>query len=338
MKFQYFINSFLLECIFLSIVNILPILVAVAFFTLAERKTMALIQRRIGPNVVGFWGLLQPFADGLKLLLKELIVPSRANPTFFIFSPILAMTLSFSGWAIIPFNLVTVLCDLPLGLLVIFSLSSLNVYTIVLAGWSSNSKYALLGAIRAVAQLISYELGMAIAAIPVILCSESLNLIDIVNSQKDFFNLFLLLPSSIIFFICIVAETNRAPFDLPEAEAEIVAGYNIEYSGIPFALFFLAEYCQIILMSSLWVLLFFGGWWPFFESSSSFLEKTGLIIPASFVFSFKIIIACFIFVFLRANLPRYRYDQLMEFGWKIFIPVSLAYVFFISAILLFFIL
>lgn len=321
---------FILENILLAVVTILPIMIAVAFFTLAERKTMAIIQRRVGPNVVGFWGLLQPISDGLKLLLKEVVIPSRANPPFFVFSPILAMTLSFTGWALIPFNFSTVISDLPLSLLFIFCLSSLNVYSIILAGWSSNSKYALLGSLRAIAQLISYELAMALSIIPVVMCSGSLNLIDIVNSQKNVSYFWFLLPVSIIFFICIVAETNRAPFDLPEAEAEIVAGYNIEYGGIPFALFFLGEYCQIIVMSSVWVLLFFGGWWPIFS--------LGIFtyLPSSYIFSFKVCFLCFIFVFIRANLPRYRYDQLMELGWKIFIPVTLAYIFFVAGYLIFF--
>lgn len=322
--------TFILENILLTVVTILPVMIAVAFFTLAERKTMAIIQRRVGPNVVGFWGFLQPISDGLKLLLKEVIIPSRANPTFFIFSPILAMTLSFTGWALIPFNFSTVVSDLPLSLLFIFCLSSLNVYSVILAGWSSNSKYALLGSLRAIAQLISYELAMALSIIPVVMCSGSLNLIDIVNSQKHASYFLFLLPVSIIFFICIVAETNRAPFDLPEAEAEIVAGYNIEYGGIPFALFFLGEYCQIIVMSSVWVLLFFGGWWPIF--SLDFFTY----LPPSYIFSFKVCFFCFIFVFIRANLPRYRYDQLMELGWKIFIPVTLGYIFFVAGYLIFF--
>ncbi len=327
--FLVFLKVFLQQ-VFLSVCTILPLLLSVAFFTLAERKTMALIQRRSGPNVVGVWGLLQPIADGVKLLLKEVVVPSRANPTIFTFSPILAMSLSFAGWAVIPFNFSTVVADLPLGLLVIFSLSSLNVYSVVLAGWSSNSKYALLGSLRAMAQLISYELAMALSVIPVIMCSGSLNFIDIVAAQRSASYFWFLLPSAIIFFICIIAETNRAPFDLPEAEAEIVAGYNIEYGGIPFALFFLGEYCQIILMSSVWVLLFFGGWWPVISLNIF------PFLPPAYIFALKVSFVCFIFVFVRANLPRYRYDQLMEIGWKIFIPITIGYIFFVAAYLLFF--
>jgi NADH-quinone oxidoreductase subunit H len=321
---------FTVELLFLSIVSILPILIAVAFFTLAERKTMALVQRRSGPNITGFWGLLQPIADGFKLLLKEVAIPARANPGFFIFSPVLAMSLSFAGWGLIPFNFTSVFSDLPLSLLVLFLFSSLNVYSVVLAGWSSNSKYALLGALRAMAQLISYELAMALSIIPVAMCSGSLNLIDIVNFQKNAANAWFLFPAAVTFFICIVAETNRAPFDLPEAEAEIVAGYNIEYPGMPFALFFLGEYCQIILMSGLFVILFCGGWLSILPGGYF------LLLPPSFVFGFKTCLVCFFFVFIRANLPRYRYDQLMEFGWKMLIPGTLGYIFFIAGYLLFF--
>lgn len=316
-----YLSILIIENILISLLTIFPVLIAVAFFTLTERKTMALIQRRLGPNVVGFWGLLQPIADGVKLIFKEIIIPSRSN-FFFLHACVLSMTLSFCGWGLIPFNFSSVLSDISISLLAVFALSSLNVYSIILAGWSSNSKYALLGAVRGIAQLISYELGMVLSVIPVIIFSESLNLIDIVLVQRNLSFFVFLLPAAISFFICIVAETNRAPFDLPEAEAEIVAGYNIEYSSLPFALFFLGEYCQIILMSSLWVLLFFGGWFLPFLDNIDFL-------PPSFVFSFKIAIICFLFVFIRANLPRYRYDQLLELGWKILIPLTFMYIFII---------
>lgn len=289
---------------------------------------MGSIQRRHGPTEVGFWGLLQALSDGIKLIFKEIILPTRANYFLFILAPIISFSLSFTGWSLIPFNSVSVISDLNFGLLFLFALSSLNVYSLILSGWSSNSKYALLGSLRAISQMISYEVVFALSVMPVVVFCGSLNLIDIVNFQQDFYFFFPLLPLSVIFFVCILAETNRAPFDLPEAEAEIVAGYNVEYSSITFALFFLGEYCSIMLMSALWVILFFGGWvspFLFFDS-----------IPYSIIFSTKVVFVCFMFILVRAVLPRYRFDQLMSLCWKNFLPLSFGYLLFISGVLFYF--
>jgi NADH-quinone oxidoreductase subunit H len=252
---------FLLHNVVLSLIVIVPIIVSVAFFTLAERKIMASIQRRKGPNVTGVWGLLQPIADGLKLVTKELIVPSKSKVFFFVFSPILTFFLALVGWAVIPFNFGNVFVDIYLGVLYILVVSSLGIYGVILSGWASNSKYAFLGSLRSAAQMISYEVSIGVILVPVIICSSSLNLTEIVfvQSYKGWF-CFPLFPLVFIFFISVLAETNRAPFDLPEAEAEIVAGFNVEYSSMGFALFFLGEYCSMILMSGLVVIFFFGGW------------------------------------------------------------------------------
>jgi len=305
----------------ISIITLITLLISIAYFTLAERKIIASVQRRLGPNVVGFWGLLQPLADGLKLVIKEIIVPRFSNKLLFFFSPFLTLILSFCGWVIIPHSLDSYIIDLNLSLLYTLVISALGVYGILLAGWSSNSKYALLGGLRSVSQMISYEVSIGLIIIPILLLSNSLNLIDIVFIQaQSVWYIFPLFPLAIIFFISILAETNRSPFDLPEAEAELVAGYNVEYSSIIFAMFFLGEYGNILLMSSLFVIFFLGGW-DFMGFNSEF------------IFSLKIILIVFLFVFVRANLPRYRFDQLMILGWKIFLPLTLGFIFFFSGLL-----
>lgn len=280
--------------------------------------------------MVGIYGLLQAFADGIKLILKETIIPSSANIIIFIFSPILIFSLSLYGWAIIPFMKNVVIADLELGLLILLAISSLSVYGVIMSGWSSNSKYALLGALRSSAQMISYEVSLGLLIMPVLALSSSLNLTAIVIAQKELFNCWPFFSSFVIFFICILAETNRLPFDLPEAESELVSGYNVEYSALTFALFFLAEYSYMILMSTLLVILFLGGWLPIFN------YKVFLIIPGWIWFFSKIIFILFGFIWVRATLPRYRYDQLMILGWKVMLPLSLGLLFFYLSIILIF--
>jgi len=306
---------------------VVPLLISVAYLTLAERKLMASMQRRRGPNVVGFMGLLQPLCDGLKLLLKEPVLPSSANTLIFLMAPVVTFLLSLIAWAAIPFNPGVVVADLNLGILYIFAVSSLGVYGIITAGWSSNSKYAFLGCLRSAAQMVSYEVSIGLIIICVILCVGSLNLTDIVLAQRQVWFVIPLFPLCFLFFISCLAETNRAPFDLPEAEAELVAGYNVEYSSMGFALFFLGEYANIILMSSLCAILFFGGWLPPFD----FILFHW--IPGGFWFAIKICFFLFCFVWIRAAFPRYRYDQLMTLGWKVFLPLSLAWVVFVAGIL-----
>ena len=299
-------------------------MLAVAFFTLSERKVMGAIQRRKGPDVIGLFGILQPIADGLKLFLKEILIPSRSNRFSFLMAPILTLFLSLISWACIPFNISNVFSDINLGVLYILAISSLGIYGIILAGWASNSKYALLGSLRSIAQMISYEVSMGLTILPVIICSGTFNFIDIVFKQQKGWYFLPLLPVTIIYLISILAETNRAPFDLPEAEAEIVAGYNIEYSSITFALFFLGEYSNMLLMSSLYIIFFWGGWLPIID----------VTIPLEVWFSFKITLIAFLFIFIRANYPRVRYDQLMNFGWKIFLPLTFSYLIFVSGFLI----
>ena len=311
---------------FLSL--ILPLLIAVAYFTLIERQILAAIQRRQGPNIVGFFGLLQPLADGLKLFLKETVLPKSSNMIIFILAPVFTFGLALSGWIIVPLGDGFALSNLNVGLLYIFAISSLSVHSVIMAGWSSNSKYAFLGALRSAAQMISYEVSMGITIVSVILLSGSLNLNDIVIAQKNIWNFIPLFPMFIIFFICALAETNRHPFDLPEAEAELVSGYNVEYSAMSFALFFLAEYSNIILMCSMTVILFLGGWfpiinfWPFYY------------VPGTIWFSLKTLFFIFLFILVRGTLPRYRYDQLMRLGWKVFLPISLGFLLILSSILI----
>lgn len=321
---------------FLIIINILlkslgiimPLLISVAYLTLLERKVMASMQQRRGPNVVGFFGLLQPFADGLKLLIKETILPSSANVGIFILAPILTFLLSLTTWAVIPIGDNLAFADINLGVLYLLAISSLGVYGIITAGWSSNSKYAFLGALRSAAQMISYEVSMGLIIICVLICTGSLNLTEIVISQKNVWYVYPLFPLFLMFFISGLAETNRAPFDLPEAEAELVSGYNTEYAAMGFALFFLGEYSNMIMMSSVLTIFFLGGWLSPFKIS--FLN----LIPGVFWFGLKTTAILFVFIWVRAAFPRYRYDQLMRIGWKIFLPFSLSWLLLIIGILI----
>lgn len=321
-----FLNIIITVLQFLSI--IIPLLIAVAYFTLAERKVIGAIQSRVGPNVVGFFGLLQPLADGLKLLIKETIFPSNANLVIFFVAPIITFALSLVGWAVVPFGSNIVFADINVGILYLFAISSLGVYGVIIAGWSSNSKYAFLGALRSAAQMISYEVSIGLIIITVLLISGSLNLITIVLSQENVWFFIPLFPLFIMFFISALAETNRPPFDLPEAEAELVAGYFVEYSAMGFALFFLGEMSNIILMSATTVILFLGGWLP---PVSILLFN---LIPGPIWFAIKVAFILFLFVWVRAAYPRYRYDQLMQLGWKVFLPLSLGWVLFYSGLLI----
>ncbi|MCW5732351.1 MAG: NADH-quinone oxidoreductase subunit NuoH [Alphaproteobacteria bacterium] len=299
---------------------VVPLLLAVAYVTLFERKVMAAMQLRMGPNVVGPFGLLQPLADGAKLLFKETILPTGANKVVFVVAPMITFILAMIAWAVIPFDDGMVLADINVGILYLFAISSLGVYGIVMSGWASNSRYAFLGALRSSAQMVSYEVSMGFVIITVLLCVGSLNLSDIVRAQETVWFAIPLLPMFVIFFISALAETNRHPFDLPEAEAELVAGYQVEYSSMTFALFFLGEYANMILMSAFTALLFLGGWLPPFN----FAPFTW--VPGPVWFLLKIVFLLFVFVWVRATLPRYRYDQLMRIGWKVFLPISLFWV------------
>ena len=298
---------------------VVPLLLAVAYLTYAERKVIGAMQLRKGPNVVGPFGLMQPIADGVKLLLKETIIPSGANRVVFMLAPMVTFVLSLVAWSVIPFDAGVVLADINVGILYLFAISSLGVYGIIMAGWASNSKYAFLGALRSAAQMVSYEVAIGFVIITVLLCVGSLNLSDIVMAQKDLWFFIPLLPMFVIFFASILAETNRAPFDLPEAEAELVAGYNVEYSAMTFALFFLGEYANMILMSAMTVILFLGGWLAPFDVAPF------TWIPGPAWFALKVAFVLFCFLWVRATFPRYRYDQLMRLGWKVFLPASLAW-------------
>ena len=307
--------------ILLQIVAVVgPLLIAVAYLTLAERRVIGFMQLRKGPNVVGPFGMFQPFADALKLMAKETILPAGANKVVFLFAPMLTFILSLVAWAVIPFGEGLVIADINVGILYLFAVSSLGVYGVIMAGWASNSKYAFLGALRSAAQMVSYEVSMGLVIINVLLCAGSLNLSDIVEAQRDMWFALPLLPMFVVFFISTLAETNRAPFDLPEGESELVAGYFVEYSSMPFALFFLGEYANMILMSSMTVILFLGGWFPPFD-----IWPLNMI-PGPLWFILKIMLLLFVFLWVRATTPRYRYDQLMRLGWKIFLPFSLIYV------------
>ncbi|HEC01082.1 MAG TPA: NADH-quinone oxidoreductase subunit NuoH [Sphingomonadales bacterium] len=305
---------------------VLPLLIAVAMSVYMDRKVWAGMQMRRGPNVVGPWGLLQSFADGLKLFLKETIIPASANKFIFLLAPALTFLLALVAWAVIPFDVGVVLADLNVGILYLFAISSLGVYGIILSGWASNSRYAFLGALRSSAQMVSYEVSIGFVLVTVLMTAGSLNLSEIVLAQKDVFwgvNGYWftpLFPMMIVFFISALAETNRPPFDLPEAEAEIVAGYQVEYSSMAFALFFLGEYANIILMSAMTSILFLGGWLPPVDWAPLY------IIPGWVWFFGKILFIFFVFAWVKATVPRYRYDQLMRLGWKVFLPISLLWV------------
>lgn len=306
----------MLNIIFKIIALIFPLLISIAYFTLAERKILSSIQRRKGPNVIGTFGLLQPLADGLKLFVKETVLPSNCDVVLFIFAPILTFFLSLLSWVVIPLGKGMSFAELNIGILYILAISSLSVYGIIIAGWSSNSKYAFLGALRSSAQIISYELTLGFSLLSVIVCTQSLNLIDIVLCQEKIWYCVPLFPIFIIFFISSLAETNRHPFDLPEAEAELVSGYNVEYSAMGFALFFLGEYANMLLISSLNTILFLGGWLaPFYLT----------FLPESFWFGIKVSFFVILFILARAILPRYRYDQLMSLGWKVLLPFTLGW-------------
>ncbi len=309
------------------VVIVVPLLVVMAYLTYAERKVIGAMQRRKGPNIVGPFGLLQPFADGLKLFVKETIIPTGASRGVFIVAPMLTFILALVGWAVIPFGEGMVLADINVGILYLFAISSLGVYGILMAGWASNSKYAFLGGLRSAAQMVSYEVSMGFVIITVLLCVGSLNLTDIVMAQKTVWFVVPLFPMAVIFFISTLAETNRHPFDLPEAEAELVGGFNVEYSAMIFALFFLGEYVNMILMAAMTTILFLGGWLPPLDMAPFNW------LPGIFWFALKISMVLFIFLWVRATFPRYRYDQLMRLGWKVFLPVSLAAVVVVAGVL-----
>ena len=316
--------------IFKIFLIVIPLMLFIAYLTYFERKVIGSIQLRKGPNVVGPFGLLQPIADGIKLLTKETIIPTSSNKLIFLFSPILTFTLALIAWAVIPIDYEIVLSNINVGILYIFAISSLGVYGIIMAGWSSNSRYAFLGALRSAAQMVSYEVSIGLIIINILLTVGSLNLTEIVLAQESMWFFIPHFPVFIIFFISTLAETNRAPFDLPEAEAELVAGYNVEYSSLAFGLFFLGEYGNMILMSSLTTILFLGGWFPPFDI-------VFFNIIAGFIWFFlKVCVILFLFVWIRATLPRYRYDQLMRLGWKVFLPISLFWIVVTSSYLFFF--
>ena len=306
---------------------IAPVMVAVAYLTYAERKVIGAMQLRRGPNVVGPFGLLQPIADGLKLFLKETIIPAGANRGVFIAAPSITFSLALVAWAVIPFDEGMVLADINVGILYLFAISSMGVYGVLMAGWASNSRYAFLGGLRSAAQMVSYEVSMGFVIVTVLLLAGSLNLSDIVNAQRDMWFIVPLFPMAVIFFISTLSETNRHPFDMPEAEAELVTGYNVEYSAMPFALFFLGEYANMILMAGMTTILFLGGWLPPMDMVPFTL------VPGPVWFAFKIAAVLFIFLWVRATFPRYRYDQLMRLGWKVFLPISLAAVVIVGGIL-----
>ena len=323
-----------LNIIFQEIYKILflliPVLVSVAMIVWLDRRVWAFVQKRQGPNVVGPFGLLQSVADALKYIFKEIIIPASSNKVIFILAPIITMTLALIAWAVIPFDEGQVLANINVGILYIFAVSSLGVYGIIMGGWASNSKYPFLGAIRSAAQMVSYEVSIGIIIINVLLCVGSLNLSDIVLAQKEMWFVVPLFPMFVIFFISSLAETNRPPFDLPEAEAELVAGYQTEYSGMMYAMFWLGEYANILLMCALGSILFLGGWlspidlYPF------------TLVPGAVWLIFKILFLFVLFALVKATVPRYRYDQLMRLGWKIFLPLSLIYVVLTASYLFYF--
>lgn len=307
------------------LIIVLPLLIAVAYLTLAERKTLASMQLRKGPNVVGVYGLLQPLADGVKLFSKETILPTHSNLPIFIIAPILGLFLALLSWAVIPYSPTAVLADVNLSIMYLFAVGSISVYSILMAGWGSNSKYSFFGAIRAAAQMISYEVCIGLIMLSVIICAGDLNLTQIVQAQKDVWFIIPLFPAALMFFVSALAETNRAPFDHAEAESELVSGFNTEYSGMTFALFFLAEYAHIIIMSLITALLFCGGWLPI-------IPFTQHLITPCLNLAIKTTFFSFIFIWVRASFPRMRYDTLMQLLWKSYLPFSLAFLIFIASI------
>ena len=325
---EYFL--ILLSEVYKIIFLLLPVLTAVALIVWLDRRIWALVQKRRGPNVVGPFGLFQSLADALKYMFKEIIIPASSNKIIFILAPIVTMTLALIAWAVIPFSETLVLADINVGILYIFAVSSLGVYGIIMGGWASNSKYPFLGSIRSAAQMVSYEVSIGVIIINVLLCVGSLNLNDIVIAQKKLWFIIPLFPMFIIFFISALAETNRPPFDLPEAEAELVAGYQTEYSGMMYAMFWLGEYANILLMCSLGSILFLGGWLPPVDMFPF------NVISGPFWMIFKMLLLFILFSLVKAIVPRYRYDQLMKLGWKIFLPLSLSWVVLTASYLLYF--
>ena len=309
---------------------LIPLLVTVAMIVWLDRRVWGYVQKRRGPNVVGPFGLFQTIADALKYMFKEIIIPASANKVIFIFAPIVTLTLALIGWAVIPFSETWVLADINVGILYLFAISSLGVYGIIMGGWASNSKYPFLGAIRSAAQMVSYEVSIGLIIINVLLCVGSLNLKDIVLAQQKIWFVIPLFPMFVIFFICALAETNRPPFDLPEAEAELVAGYQTEYSGMMYAMFWLGEYANILLLCSLGTILFLGGW-----LSPVAIYPFNIIPPALWMI-FKILFLFLLFALVKTIVPRYRYDQLMRLGWKVFLPLSLIWVVITSGFLFYF--
>ena len=309
---------------------LIPILVTVALIVWFDRRVWGFVQKRRGPNVVGPFGLFQTLADALKYIFKEIIIPASANKVIFVFAPVVTLTLALIAWAVIPFSETWVLADINVGILYIFAVSSLGVYGIIMAGWASNSKYPFLGAIRSAAQMVSYEVSIGIIIINVLLCAGSFNLKEIVLAQQKIWFVIPLFPMFIIFFISALAETNRPPFDLPEAEAELVAGYQTEYSGMMYAMFWLGEYANILLLCSLGTILFLGGW-----LSPVNIYPFDMVPPALWMI-FKILFLFFLFALIKAIVPRYRYDQLMRLGWKVFLPLSLVWVVITSSFLIYF--
>ncbi|MBF0272781.1 MAG: NADH-quinone oxidoreductase subunit NuoH [Magnetococcales bacterium] len=301
------------------VILLAPVLFMVTYITLAERKIIGFMQVRYGPNRVGFWGILQPLADAAKLLFKELLLPEKADKVIFLLAPALTLVPALIAWAVIPFAPGLVLADINIGILYILAISSLGVYGIIMAGWGSNNRFSFLGGLRSAAQMVSYEVSMGFTLIPVVLLSGSLNLTDVVNAQKSVWFVVPLLPMFVIYFISVVAETNRAPFDLPEAEAELVAGFITEYSAMSSGLFFMGEYANMILVSFMGSILFLGGWLP----PAQFLS----FIPGIIWLGIKAGLLLFVFLWIRATFPRYRYDQLMRLGWKVFLPISLLWIF-----------
>jgi NADH-quinone oxidoreductase subunit H len=318
----------LLWIIIKILVIVVPLLISVAYLTYAERKVIGYMQARIGPNRVGFKGLLQPFADLIKLIHKEIIIPTRSNKYLFVIAPLFSLAPALAGWAVIPFDQGIVLANINAGVLYLFALSSLGVYGVIIAGWASNSKYAMMGALRSAAQTVSYEISMGFAFVGVLIAANSMNITDIVNSQHGGFWHWWFLPLMPLFFafwISGIAETNRAPFDMVEGESEIVAGFHVEYSAIGFALFFLAEYASMILIATMIVLLFMGGWLSPFENVPV-LDDIFFFVPGVAWFLLKISFFLFVYLWIRATFPRYRYDQLMRLGWKVLIPLTIVWV------------